>query len=55
MVTNKISVFSVFKAVKEKTNVATQNGKRFVRQPTTRKLFGDAKENQNSKHQVISF
>ena len=55
MVTNKISVFSVFTAVKEKTNVATQNNKGFVRQPTTRKLFGDAKGNQNSKQQVISF
>ena len=55
MATNKISAFSVFKAAKERTNIATENDKRFVRQPTTRKLYADAKENQNSKQQVISF
>ena len=55
MATNKISAFSVFKTTKEKTNIATENDKGFVRQPTTRKLYADAKENQNSKQQVILF
>lgn len=44
MATNKISGFSVFKAAKEKTNIVTENSKGFVRQPTARKLYVDAKK-----------
>ena len=39
MATNKILAFSVFKVAKEKTNIATENDKGFIRQPTTRKLY----------------
>ena len=55
MATDKVSAFSVFEAVKEKTNAATEKDKRFGIQTTTRKLYADAKVNQNSKQHVISF